>query len=382
MGGQCFIGLMTGTSADGLDAALVEFFTQPPGYEIRATLAFPHPPSLKTLAIAFNEQGDQMRWSQYAQLDAELAQHMAMGVHKLLEYSGYSRRAISAIGMHGQTVFHQPELPHRKTVQLGNAAQLAANTGIAVISDFRAADMAHGGQGAPLGPVFQRYLLSGRVNYPFAVVNLGGIANVSLFLNDALEHDIGFDTGPANALMDNWIFHTQGRAYDADGDFAQQGTVNPELLHHLLADPYFHLPFPKSTGRDYFSLNWLMRKRDELAYRLGSHSSPTTDADVQATLLELTAQSLANALMPWASELTTILCTGGGTNNGVLIKRLNALLQNKVHSLATVGLPPDYLEAVGFAWLAKMHLDRQPLPFKQITGATRNVVAGAHYPIN
>ncbi len=375
MSGRFFIGLMTGTSADAIDTALVEFFspiaTAPP-YAIRATHAVPLSPSLRQRAIAFNDAGDALRWADWVALDHDLAGEMAQAVHELLHYSGLARRQITALGMHGQTVYHRPVPPHPKTVQLGNAARLAALTGIPVVSDFRAADVAHGGQGAPLAPLFQRYFLQRRVTYPVAVVNLGGIANVSL-LHAEPTRDLGFDTGPANALMDHWIHAVHGLDYDADGAFARSGRVIPALLAAMTADPYFALPAPKSTGRDYFSAQWL-------ANYCAALPTPPAPADVQATLLELTAQTVAASLKPWAIELSAVLIAGGGVRNGALMARLRGLLQCPVASMATVGLPPDDLEALGFAWLAKQHVDRQPLPLKAITGASKDAIAGAYYP--
>jgi anhydro-N-acetylmuramic acid kinase len=272
------------------------------------------------------------------------------------------------VGSHGQTIRHRPSGEHPFTLQIGNASVMAERCGIDVVADFRSADVAAGGQGAPLLPAVHAMLLNapGRTR---VVLNLGGIANITVLAADGRV--FGFDTGPANGLMDAWCLRHRGEAFDRNGAFAASGRVDEPLLATLLADPYFALPPPKSTGREHFHLGWL----DACL-----HATTASPADVQATLLELTARSIAAAIDAHASDAADVLLCGGGVHNQVLVQRLRELLRpRKLGSTADYGVDPDYLEATAFAWLARQRLLGLPGNLPAVTGARGPRVLGAVY---
>ena len=302
-------------------------------------------------------------------LDATVALAFADAALALLQDAGVPRGRVRAIGSHGQTIRHRPQADPPFTWQLGDGNVIAERSGIDTVADFRRRDVAAGGQGAPLMPAFHAALL-GSPQEDRAVLNLGGIANFTLLPVGGEVR--GFDTGPANALMDAWCERHTGRAYDADGAFAASGQVDAALLARLLADPWFALPPPKSTGREHFHLDWLQA-------RMGETVLPP--ADVQATLLDLTARTVADALQMTQPDTRRVLVCGGGVRNAVLMARLAAYLpQAIVESTAMHGLEPDYVEAMGFAWLARETLAGRPGNLPAVTGASGRRILGTVFP--
>jgi len=364
-----FIGLMSGTSLDGVDGVLAEF-THPQ----MAVLAHVHQPfaaELRDELLALNRRGDNELHRAALAANA-LSEVYAQAVRRLLASSGGASPGVTAIGAHGQTVRHRPHEFDGTgyTLQLLNGALLAERSGIAVVCDFRNRDVAAGGEGAPLVPAFhaQRF---GRAGADVAVLNVGGIANFSLLSADGGVS--GFDCGPGNVLMDGWCRRHLGHAYDADGGWAAGGQVNAALLSRLLAEPYLALPPPKSTGRDLFDADWLERHL--------SASATLAPQDVMATLAELTARAAIDALARHAPATTQLLVCGGGAFNGHLMQRLAALRPGlRVTSTADAGVPPDQVEAIAFAWLAWCFIERRPGNLSSVTGARGARVLGALYP--
>ncbi|HGY1009997.1 anhydro-N-acetylmuramic acid kinase [Aeromonas salmonicida] len=362
-----YIGLMSGTSMDGIDAVLVMM----DGDELRVEAAISHPwptaRELHELCTPSDNEIDRMGVA-----DNLVAREFATATHALLAKAGLTPKDIRAIGSHGQTIRHRPQLGF--TLQIGNAALLAALTGIDVIADFRTMDMALGGQGAPLVPAFHQALFA-KPGALRVVLNLGGIANISVLPGNA-GGVYGFDTGPANTLLDGWYRRHQphGGNYDAGGQWAASGRLIPTLLEKLLAHPYFAAPWPKSTGREMFTLDWL---DGELA---GSAYAPV---DVQRTLQALTCHSIARqlpALDETQSRPELYVC-GGGAHNAPLLSELASLLPTwRIASTFDLGLAPDWVEGAAFAWLAQRFIQRQPGNLPAVTGASRLAVLGALYP--
>jgi anhydro-N-acetylmuramic acid kinase len=375
-----YIGLMSGTSMDGVDGVLVDFDASAcAGLQVVAAAHVPMPPALGAELLALNTSGpDEL---QRAALAANaLARLQADVIAHLLGHAGIEPAAVRAVGSHGQTVRHRPgEFDGTGfTLQLNNGALLAERCGIDVVCDFRSRDLAAGGQGAPLVPAFHRDVFAAAV--PRAILNIGGIANLTLLPStDELvpTHGTalgGFDTGPGNALMDHWCcLHTDAR-FDDDGRWAASGQVDGMLLVELLADAYFRKPPPKSTGRDLFNADWL-------AHALARTGGTCAPADVQATLLELTARSAIDALRASAPDTRELLVCGGGALNGALMRRLATLWPGlSVAVTDTAGLPAMQVEAAAFAWLARQFCERQPGNHPAVTGATGLRVLGALYP--
>ena len=359
-------GLMTGTSADGIDAALVDFSTHTPS--TRETCFLPYPEALRESVIALSRSRN-VDFDLLHLIDNAIAEQHALAVTKLLERAGLSCDQVTAIGFHGQTLHHRPDSDSPYTLQAGNAAKLAALTGIDVIAQFRQADMAHGGQGAPFAPALHDALLRERGKVT-VVLNLGGIANITVLSDN--QPVIGFDTGPANALMDDWIAQHLQQPYDRNGEWASSGEINETLLSKLLADDYFGRPWPKSTGRETFNLSWLQRQSDIGDYR---------PEDVQATLLELTARSVTDAIKTAASNCEQVFVCGGGAHNRQLMSRLKRYLPGvALHHTNEVGVDGDYLESVLMAWLAWRFLNDLPGNLPSVTGASRAAVCGARFP--
>ncbi|WP_429178953.1 anhydro-N-acetylmuramic acid kinase [Aeromonas salmonicida] len=362
-----YIGLMSGTSMDGIDAVLVMM----DGDELRVEAAISHPwptaRELHELCTPSDNEIDRMGVA-----DNLVAREFATATHALLAKAGLTPKDIRAIGSHGQTIRHRPQLGF--TLQIGNAALLAALTGIDVIADFRTMDMALGGQGAPLVPAFHQALFA-KPGALRVVLNLGGIANISVLPGNA-GGVYGFDTGPANTLLDGWYRRHQpdGGNYDAGGQWAASGQLIPSLLAKLLAHPYFAAPAPKSTGREMFTLDWL---DGELA---GSAYAPV---DVQRTLQALTCHSIARQLpaLDEAQSRPELFVCGGGAHNAPLLSELANLLPGwRIASTFDLGLAPDWVEGAAFAWLAQRFIHRQPGNLPAVTGASRPAVLGALYP--
>ena len=361
-GQDLYIGLMSGTSSDAIDAALVQFSDS--GCELLSTLAATlDAPIVDRIQRAVDGTAD--RISDISELDVLLAQAFADTALLLKEQAGVDQ--ITAIGSHGQTVRHQPRgcLPY--TVQLGNGARIAALTGITTVSDFRTADLALGGQGAPLVPAFHRAIFS-NPNENRVIINIGGIANVTvLHRKDRLS---GFDTGPGNTLMDHWFRQHQPGIYDENGTWARSGTCLPKLLRTLLECDYFSRHPPKSTGLEEFNLDWLN------TYLIGDKRPE----DVQATLVELTAESISQSIKTNAPATDAVYLCGGGANNEYLVNQLNnRLTPVSLYTSDRLGLPVDWVEAVAFAWLAKERLKNRPTNCPVVTGSSRELALGAVY---
>jgi len=365
--GELFIGLMSGTSADGIDAVLMAFEPQP---RLVATHYTPYADSLRGRIRRFaagSYAADAI--DELGALDAELGQLFAAAVLALLEDAGVESARIKAVGSHGQTVRHRPRGPHPFTLQIADANVIAARTGLTVVADFRRRDLALGGQGAPLLPAFHKAAF-GHAAEERVVANIGGIANITLL--PAKGEVRGFDTGPGNVLMDHWSREHLDKPYDEEGAYAARGRVDEALLTRLLADPYFAAPPPKSTGPEHFNAAWLEQA-------LGA--AQRKPEDVAATLAELTARSLTEAVRHHAPEATRVFACGGGAHNTQLMARLAALLPGTtLESTATLGIDPDWVEAAGFAWLARETLAGRPGNLPSVTGAARYSVLGTIYP--
>jgi anhydro-N-acetylmuramic acid kinase len=363
-----YIGLMSGTSADGIDAALVDFSQSQPRVVATHYTAYSQPLREKILALC--QQGND-EIQRMGELDVILGKEFAVAANTLLKQQSLTSSDIKAIGSHGQTIRHAPHDPHAFTLQIGDPNTIAANTGITTVADFRRKDIAVGGQGAPLVPAFHQQIFSSN-EMNRAVVNIGGIANVTLLSQTKPDTIIGFDTGPGNVLLDAWIHTHQKQQHDEKGAWSAQGKIHTALLESLLADAYFKLTPPKSTGREYFHLNWLQQHLNAF--------SPAIDlADVQATLVELTARTIVSAIQSYFSQGEILVC-GGGTHNDFLMQRLNALAPHfSVATTQKYGVHPDWVEAIAFAWLAKQTLNHQPGNLPLVTGAKSATILGGIY---
>lgn len=359
---------MSGTSLDGLDIVLCRFDSDGrPKLITSATQPLPDVLKRGLWALTHPASGE---LDNYGVLDRSFAIFCAEAVNNFLAQHDVNASEVIAIGSHGQTVRHRPDSTPPFTLQLGCAATIATLTGIDVVANFRQKDIALGGQGAPLAPAFHRaqFHQAGEIR---SIVNIGGIANATIF--DTAGEMTGFDTGPGNGLMDSWFqaHHPESRlTYDKDGRWASQGETHPELLTRCLADPYFTRQGPKSTGREYFQLGWLE------ALATGLTISPV---DVQRTLLELTARTIAEPLLQ--RHIQTCFVCGGGVHNPLLIIRLQQLLgQAQVHSSSQLGIDPDAVEALAFAWLAWCFVERKAVNLSRVTGAQHEAVLGALFP--
>ena len=360
-----YIGLMSGTSLDGVDGALVDFSQDRVRSLGDAYVAFPA--SLRADLMALQAPGHNEIEREALAANA-LVRHYADCVGSLLAQAGIGPDAVAAIGAHGQTIRHRPELGF--TRQLNNPALLAELSGIDVIADLRSRDVAAGGQGAPLVPAFHQALFNAP-GQTRVVANIGGISNISVLQADGTV--TGYDSGPGNALMDGWILRHQGQPYDADGAWAASGKIIPALLGDLLDEPYFNLPAPKSTGRDLFHADWL-------ADKLAAYPN-ARPVDVQATLTQLTAASLAQAILRDGAQADTVYVCGGGAYNASLMAALARELPGMaVASTQALGVAPNQVEALAFAWLAWRFTQRKPGNLPAVTGARGLRVLGALYP--
>ena len=363
-----YIGVMSGTSLDGVDVVLAAIDEHLVAQQ--ASLSWPMPVALKEDVLAVC-QGQTLTLAQLGRLDTRLGRVFADAVQALMKQEGLRPEDVMAVGCHGQTVWHEPQGDAPHSLQIGDNNQITARTGVTVVGDFRRRDMALGGQGAPLVPAFHQALLAHPVERRM-VLNIGGIANLSLLIPHQPVR--GFDTGPGNMLMDAWIWRQKGKPYDKDAGWAMQGKVTLPLLQQFLSDPYFAAPAPKSTGREYFNYGWLER---QLAAFPG-----LAPEDVQATLTELTAVSISEQVLLNGGCERLLVC-GGGSRNPLLMARLAALLPGiEVSSTDEAGISGDDMEALAFAWLAYRTLSGLPGNLPSVTGATRSSVLGAIYPAN
>ena len=362
-----FVGTLSGTSVDGIDVALVRFGARP---ELIADHSLAFPDKLKAELLALGQPGDN-EIDRLGRADAALGRLFARAVNELLAKAGVAPRDVRAVGSHGQTIRHRPGFDPAFTLQIGDPNVIATETGIPVVADFRRKDMALGGQGAPLVPAFHEAVFRTKEN-DRVVVNIGGIANLTALPAAPTAPVLGFDTGPGNTLLDAWARRVLGTPMDRDGAFAASGLVVPELLRGMLAEPYFAQPAPKSTGPEQFSTAWLET-------RLAGLAEPPSDADVQATLVGLTARSIARALkaLPLGAAPEVFVCGGGARNPG-LMRALQAELPDWIVAPTdALGVAGDWVEAMAFAWLARQRVLGLPGNCPRVTGASRAAVLGA-----
>lgn len=361
-----FLGLMSGTSLDGVDAVLVRF---EPELKIEFARTYVLPPTLVQNLLSLSQTDAPILLDDVGRLDTELGQCFAEIALHCLRDAHVNADSVTAIGSHGQTLRHAPSGPHPFTMQLGDAHVIAEQTGIDTVADFRRRDVAAGGQGAPLVPAFHAAVFS-HPDEDRAVLNIGGIANLTLLPRKGLVR--GFDTGPGNGIMDAWCQRHIGKNYDVGGEFAASGHVISGLLSACLNDDWFDRPPPKSTGRDQFNLAWLEAKMQ------GMEISP---ANVQATLTAITAHTVVDSLRKEMPTCQRVLVCGGGSHNPVLMRHLQDLLSPlQIDTTRSHGLDPDYVEAAAFAWLAKESLAKRPGNLPAVTGAKGLRVLGVLYP--
>jgi anhydro-N-acetylmuramic acid kinase len=361
-----YLGLISGTSADGIDAALVSFDGSSSKLALARTYAYPDALRMRVLALAKSRAS--IALDDYGHLDVEIGECFANAAIALLHEARIDRAAVAAIGSHGQTVCHRPTGAFPFTLQIGDPSVIAERTGIATVADFRRADVAAGGQGAPLLPALHAATFADP-EIPRAILNLGGIANLTMLTPG--RDVLGFDTGPANCLLDAWAARHLGTARDEGGGWARGGRIDKDLLARWLADPYFAAAPPKSTGREVFNLDWLDA-------RLPADVAPV---DVQATLLALSARSIADAVRMHGGGTREVFACGGGVHNAALMDALRVeLAEMRVDTTEALGLHPDFVEAAGFAWLARARLAGEPGNLPSVTGARGFRVLGAIYP--
>ena len=364
---EYYIGLMSGTSLDGVDAVLVDFADDPP--RLIETYTHPLPTALRQQLTALCQPGDD-EIERMGRADSALGELFADAIRQLLRQTGIPASKIHAIGSHGQTIRHRPDADF--TLQIGDANRIAQRTGITTVADFRRRDMAAGGQGAPLVPAFHAALFRSP-DITRVVLNLGGMANITLLPANPEQPVSGFDTGPGNVLMDSWAQQHLDRPLDENGVWAASGSVDEALLTRCLSDGYFRQPPPKSTGREHFNADWL-------ATRLAESKGSLSAVDVQATLCELTAVSVAEAVRQAGADAIELLVCGGGVHNAYLLARLGAHLDSMdIIPSNERGLAADWVEAVAFAWLARETLAGRPGNLPAVTGASEAVVLGAIY---
>ena len=363
---EYFIGLMSGTSMDGVDAVLVDFSAKHPVLIASHTEAIPAH-LLKGLQRLCQPATDEI--NRLGRLDRSVGSLFAQAVNNLMAKTTVSAKEVIAIGSHGQTVRHMPNLEMGFTLQIGDPNTIAIETDIDVIADFRRKDIALGGQGAPLVPAFhqQVFALSGHSR---VILNIGGIANIT-YLPSNTDEILGFDTGPGNTLIDAFIQQTQNQPFDENGAWADSGTSNPNLLKQLLSHSYFSLSYPKSTGRELFNQAWLEQQLADYSH--------LDQEDIQSTLLDLTCHSIANDINKLSTVGELFIC-GGGALNKALVRRLTTLVPGyKVDTTSCLGVDPKWVEGIAFAWLAMRHHHGLPANLPAVTGASRAAVLGGRY---
>lgn len=367
MSTEYYLGLMSGTSADAVDLALVDFANNKIHLAATYSLALPSDvrQQIHKLASPADNEIDRM-----GELDTQLGKIFADTINQFLTESGIERQQILAIGSHGQTIRHRPPgmLKYPFTLQIGDPNVIAENTGITTVADFRRRDMAAGGQGAPLVPAFHRAIFYS-ANIDRVVINIGGMANITWLPKSG--QTLGFDTGPGNVLMDSWILKNLGKSYDSEGAWAASGQVNTNLLQSMLNHRFFAQVPPKSTGREEFNLSWI-----ETLAAAGNFAA----VDVQATLLALTAESIAQEINQLSALPCEAFVCGGGAYNLALMTELEKRLpQARFASTRILGIAPEWVEAMAFAWLARQTMNRQYGNLSAVTGAQREVILGGIY---
>ena len=370
-GSELYVGLMSGTSLDGVDVAIVDFSQSPP--QLRFCSTTPYSASIRDRLLDLCRSQTTSLDELYS-LDAELGDIYAEVVNAALNKAGILPQQIVAIGCHGQTIRHSPDSAVPYTAQIGDPNRIAARTGIDTAADFRRKDIAFGGQAAPLAPAFHRFLFRSSKE-DRAVINIGGISNISYLPADHSAAILGFDTGPGNTLLDYWAEQHLNTPFDEGGAWARSGTVNNVLLARMLNDePYFRLAAPKSTGTEYFNPDWLMTALNSPA------SASLPPADVQTTLVELTVRTIAEALKALPSAIQNCYLCGGGAHNLYLMERLAlALPECSVNTTAKLGLDPDFVEASAFAWLARERVNLRTGNIPEVTRAQQTTILGGIY---
>jgi anhydro-N-acetylmuramic acid kinase len=362
-----YIGLMSGTSMDSVDAVLVDFSSPTP--KLIEHLSHQWPDDLKTRLLSLAEN-PHSSITKFASLDIEAGHWFASAANAVLEKAGLTANTIKAIGSHGQTVLHQPDTELAFSLQIGDPNSIAEHTGITTVADFRRRDIAAGGQGAPLAPAFHQHVFSNS-DENRVVLNIGGMSNIT-YLPAGRNHVTGFDIGPGNVLLDAWIRQHSETTFDNRGDWARSGIVNADLLQHLRKHDFFYLKPPKSTGREDFNLDWLQKAL------LSFDSIPA--ADVQATLVALTTTTIADAIQAYTSRVQRLLICGGGTHNTYMLEQLEKSLPDiTIESTEKQGIHPDWVEAIAFAWFAKQTLEKKPANLPSVTGAKQLVILGGIY---
>jgi len=362
---------MSGTSLDGVDIAITRF-SDSGTFQFIAAQTFPFPDELYSqLQSLITKQACQFQ--ELGNIDLALGQLIGQSINVLLTHHSLSASDISAIGSHGQTLFHSPIGNTPFSQQIGNASVIAEMTGITTVADFRQRDLAAGGQGAPLVPAFHQALFSS-VEKDRVIVNIGGISNLTIIPSSKDMPVIGFDTGPGNVLLDYWTRLQLNEPYDRGGQWAASGQCNNELLSLCVDEAYFKQVAPKSTGRELFNQQWFEQVNNRFKKEIAA-------ADIQATLVELTAQTISADIKSYAASNSHIFICGGGAHNDYLLRRLKILLgSNDVSTTEPLGLHPDWVEACAFAWLAYRTINKQPGNLPSVTGASHSVVLGAIYP--
>jgi len=364
--------MMSGTSVDGVDAIVVDF--DPTGrFSTIASQFTPYPSDLRKAINSLAQNKGTLDASIVEKLDIILAHFYSDAALRLLADHQINHESVTAIANHGQTIRHEPNANPPRSLQIGDPATIASRSNIRTIAQFRQADMTAGGQGAPLMPAFHSHYFRNDRNR--IILNIGGIANITVLNAAAESSTFGFDTGPGNTLLDQWIFEHQGVRYDANGNWASSHSHDPRLLSTFLADPYFHLPHPKSTGPDYFNLEWLNRIFPKL--------TQLDPGVVQATLLELTAESIRQSVLECAPASQEIFVCGGGAHNTHLMNRMIDIFSDSGIRLAVteeLGVPADWVEALGFAWLGYCFDEKIPSNLPSVTGAQKKVVLGESFP--
>lgn len=366
-----YLGLMSGTSVDGIDAVLVDFAAATP--KLITARAYGWDAALHDAITNVLSTPEQTTLQTLGTLDAQLGEAFARAALNLIDSSGIDAKQVAAIGSHGQTLFHAPDANIPFSTQAGDPNRIAELTGITTVADFRRRDIAAGGQGAPLVPAFHQSLFQ-QAGTSRAILNIGGIANITLLPADPGDVVTGFDTGPGNTLLDAWISAATHETFDTNGDWARSGSNQPGLLEELLEHAYFTKPPPKSTGRELFNLSWLKQQTST-----GLQDLPPEN--VQATLVELTARSICDSLSTSIPHLDELYVCGGGAHNRFLMERLNKLLPDtRVATTELLGLAPDWVEATAFAWLAKQTMEGYAGNLPPVTGARHPAILGGIYP--
>lgn len=367
---ELYVGLMSGTSLDGIDASLVDFENN----KIRL-IAFeylPFPPEIRNTIQRLSEPDALISLKDYGALDTRLGHLFAVATTSLLAKAKIPASSIMAIGSHGQTIYHAPDIQLPFSLQIGDPNIIAQKTDITTIADFRRRDIAANGQGAPLVPAFHEAVFDHLTEHR-CIVNIGGITNITVLPPHRSAQVIGFDTGPGNTLMDLWIKQHRNLAYDKNGAWAKIGTINHGLVARLKQDPYFNTLPPKSTGKEYFSLPWLNQKIGSANYKA---------EDIQASLCFLTAITTCEAIKKYAPLTERVLICGGGIHNDYLLELIQQNLNCPATSTEPYGIHPDHVEAMAFAWLARQTLNHRPGNLKEVTGANNAVILGGIYQSN